>query len=157
MALITLCQKLVYALQNSSDAAPGPDGFQVSFLRHAPVHYHEELLHIYNTIWQRGDFPQEWETAAILPLLKPGKNPSEMSGYRPISLTSTLGKLYEKMVDRRLQWELERTNLLSPSQCGFHLARSAIDQVLYCQSFIHDGFLHKQHTLAIFLGISKAF
>lgn len=38
----------------------------------------------------------------IVPVCKPGKDPALAESYRPIALTSHLGKVMEKMVNERL-------------------------------------------------------
>ncbi len=139
------------------DAAPGPDDFRITFLKNAPPNIHDQLLKIFNTVWSRGDFPAIWKKATVLPLLKTGKNPADVNSYRPISLTSVLGKVYEKIVTRRLLWELETRNLLCQHQCGFRPGRSTNDQIMYVSSLIEENFAKKKHTLAVFLDLSKAF
>ncbi len=56
----------------------------------------------YLTVCYRGDFPQKWKKAIVLPLLKSNKDPTQVTCYRPISLTSALGKIYEKIMARHL-------------------------------------------------------
>lgn len=111
---------------------------------------------MFNHIWQRGDFPKNWKTATVLPLLKSVQNPSLVESYRPISLTSTLGKLYEKLVARRLLWELESKKLFRPEQYSFCPGQATTDKIMHIQALIHQGFSQKQHILAVFLDISKS-
>ena len=49
--------------------------------------------------------------AIVIPLLKPGKDHTDPSNYRPIALTSCLCKLMEKLVNKRLMWFLENDKL----------------------------------------------
>ncbi len=149
--------ELQYTLNAMRDTAPGSDNFRMCFLQNAPQNTLEDLLRIFNHIWGQGIFPQPWKIATILPLLKQGKNPTNVASYRPISLTSVLGKLYEKLIASRLLWELETRHLLTPTQCGFRPGRSTVDQLMYVQSTILGSFQKHQHTIAVFLDLSKAF
>ena len=65
-------------------------------------HLHDEVIHVllglFNTIWSERVIPSGWKCAVILPLVKPGKDPSCADSYRPIPLTCNLCKLMEKMI-----------------------------------------------------------
>jgi hypothetical protein len=53
-------------------------------------------------IWNKENFPKEWRSATVIPILEPGKNPTIAESYRPISLVSRLCKVLEKIVNKRL-------------------------------------------------------
>ena len=67
----------------------------------------ELLLHLYNECWKGKGLPRRWRMALIKPLLKDGKDPKFTTSYRPISLTSCLGKILEKIIADRLIYVLE--------------------------------------------------
>ena len=62
----------------------------------------EVLLRLINLTLEKGDTPQIWRNALLVPTLKKGKNPAEPRSYRPISLTSRIAKIAERMINRRL-------------------------------------------------------
>jgi hypothetical protein len=78
-------------------------------------------------------------TGTIIPLLKAKKSASELSSYRPVSLTSTLAKTMEKVVSARLNWYLETQNLLSPAQAGFRRYCSTNQQIVMLSQEIKDS------------------
>ena len=43
----------------------------------------------------------------MIPILKKGKDPKQAASYRPMSLTSCIGKTMERVVNQRLKWYLE--------------------------------------------------
>lgn len=61
------------------------------------------LLHLYNLLFSTAFVPEVWKCALVIPLLKPGKPPNEPDSYKPMSLTSCLGKTMEKLVNNRLK------------------------------------------------------
>lgn len=65
------------------------------------------------------NLPPDWTKAVVIPILKPGKPEEEMESYRPIALTSTLAKVFERMVTARLKWYLESQNIIVEEQAGF--------------------------------------
>lgn len=85
------------------------------------------------------------------------KDPTNPSSYRPISLTNTLCKLLEKMINYRLRWFLERHHLLSDYQSGFRRLHSTYDHLINLQRDICDAFTNQQHLIAICLDIEKAY
>ena len=60
---------------------------------------------------------------------KPGKPPSEVSSYRPISILPVLSKLFEKMLIKRLHKIVEEKSLVPNHRFGFRNKHSTIDQV----------------------------
>ena len=62
------------------------------------------LLHIFNLCWSTGKIPQQWKQAVIRLVPKPAAkdNPQDLSSFRPIALTSCIGKLYTSILKQRL-------------------------------------------------------
>lgn len=139
------------------NSSPGPDDICYAFLVHLPEEAKEYLLKIYNAIWTSQTFPSEWLKSVITPILKDGKPKAQISSYRPISLTCTMGKLLEKIINKRLMWILERRNLISPLQSGFRQGRSTIDNIINLESEIQESFANKEILVAIFFDIEKAY
>ena len=113
-----------------SNKAAGDDMVPYEFLKHLGPKAKEMLLCIYNKCWSGHDLPPQWLKATIRPLLKPGKDPKETKSYRPISLTSCMGKIMEKIIADRLTYILEDRKLINDNQAGFRQNRCTTDQVL---------------------------
>jgi len=77
------------------------------------------ILSLMNKCWRGDQLPRQWRTATIRTLLKDGKDPKNTTSYRPISLTSCLGKILEKIVADRLMFILESKGLINDNQAGF--------------------------------------
>ena len=120
-------------------------------LKHLPLNTQKELLFILNASWTTGWCPQAWRTATIDPFLKKEKDPQAVSSYRPIALTSTIGKLLERLIVNRLSWWLEARSLLSPWPAGFRKRRCTTDQCLRLSQFVSDGFqsTNKERTVVV--------
>ena len=82
-------------------------------LQQLPRRALQRLLHLYNSAWQKGCIPHTWKHSIIIHVLKMGKNVEDISSYRPISLTNTIGKIMEKLVTNRLRHYLETSSLLT--------------------------------------------
>ena len=60
------------------------------------------LLQLFNHLSINDCVPELWKRVIVIPLLKPGKPADKAASYRPISLTSCLGKLFERILTNRL-------------------------------------------------------
>jgi len=140
-----------------NNKSPGDDKLPYELLKHLHTNALNVLLIFYNEIWEDGKLPTDWHHAIILPLLKPNKEASNPESYRPISLTPTICKVMETMIAKRLQWFLEKNNLLSNDQSGFRKYKSTSDQILKLQDTILKKFKNKEHVLAIFIDFEKAY
>nr|XP_041633340.1 uncharacterized protein LOC121503188 [Drosophila kikkawai] len=109
--------------------APGPDAVPNRALKLAIALHPKELATLYARCLQEGTFPERWKRQKLLLLAKPGKPPGEPSSYRPICLTDTTGKVFEKVIAARLNAAIERAGGLSPSQFGFRKGRSTLDAI----------------------------
>ena len=137
--------------------APGPDGVSNDMLKHLGPIARKMLLEIFNRSWNKGLVPEVWKTAHLVPVLKKGKDKTDPSSYRPISLLSCVGKLMERVITRRLTWFLETNNVFSPSQTGYRQHRNTEDQLALLTQDIENSFQEKRKLLAVFFDLSKAF
>ena len=80
--------------------APGPDNIHNEVLRLGTT---TSLFHHI----QIGYIPTAWKLATLPMLLKPDKLCSLTSSYRPISLMSSIMKLFERVIEQRLRSYLE--------------------------------------------------
>ncbi|GFU22694.1 reverse transcriptase domain-containing protein [Trichonephila clavipes] len=88
--------------------APGPNVIFGCMVQHFGTLAKKELLEISNFSCATGKLPKIWKLSIVIPILKPNKNASECKNYRPIALSSTLYKLMERVIHRRLMnWLIE--------------------------------------------------
>ena len=93
----------------------------------------------------------------MIPIPKPGKDPTNPTNYRPIALTSCICKTMERMINRRLIWYLESNKLLTNVQCGFRSRRSTVDHLVRFETFCREAFIHNQHLVSLFFDLEKAY
>ena len=135
-------------LKNNS--SPGTDKITNEMIKHLPQLGLEKLLQLFNATWKCRKIPSTWQHALILPFAKPNKDATTPENYRPISLTSCLCKLMEKMVTCRLTCHLEKNNLLNENQTGFRKGRGTIEQIMKLQDKILKYNKNKGYTLGVF-------
>ena len=150
-------EELDAALEGATKSSPGGDNIDFEMIKHLSTRAKEFLLKIYNKIWDEGVVIKEWKSAIVIPIPKPGKDPSNVTNYRPISLTSCMCKTLEKMVNVRLTHYLRQNKIVSEKQFGAMKMRSTLDPLTLLEHQIRDGFKRKTPTVAIFYDISKAY
>ena len=107
--------------------AAGPNNIAPSFLKSLGPLALQGLLSIFNSSFSLGHCSRIWRVATIIPLLKAGKTPCEVASYRPISLTSCVVKLLERILADLLYHIAETNNLFNRLQAGFRKGWSCED------------------------------
>ena len=102
-------------------------------------------------------FPKAWKSAKLRMVIKPGKDPTQPSGYQPISLISCVGKLYEKYINSYLLKVLTEKKFFKPIQAGYLKGRSSQEHLFRLTQDILNGFKLRQCTAGIFLDVKAAF
>jgi len=108
---------------------PGPDGIHNEVLKAAVKANPQRFLQVYNQCITEAVYPAEWKRANLVLIPKSGKPPEAPSSYRPLCMLDTTGKLFEKLLVRRLKNHLSTTNALSDKQNGFRQGRSTLDSL----------------------------
>ena len=110
--------------------ALGPDGVTNAMIKHLGPAAKKTLLELFNESWKNGTITALWKKATIILVhKKKGKDKKDPNSYRPTSLLSCLGKLLERVINRRLISFLEERKILSPTQTGYRKHRSTEDQL----------------------------
>jgi hypothetical protein len=104
------------------------------------------LLKLLNISLNTGYLPPDWKNAAVIPILKPNKPANLPESYRPISLTSCLRKLMERIINNRLKWYIEKNRLLPIFQTGFRNRCTTTNNLLRLETAIKKGFDKKETT-----------
>ena len=115
------------------------------------------LLTQFNKCLRTGTFPKVWNFANTCPISKPGKLHTNPKNYRPTAINSCLGKVFEKILAKRLQHFCVKNKLFNDNQCGFQLNRSTNDVL---NAFLTDGYKAINNSCSmnsVFTDISKAY
>lgn len=141
----------------ASASAPGPDKVTNDHIKQLPRKPLVLLTRIFNSCLINAYFPTAWKTAKIVPIPKPGKDLKRPENHRPISLLSTLSKVFERILLPRIRLPLTENDFLRIEQFAFQERLSAELQLLRITEFISDKMNRRQYTAGIFLDVEKAF
>ena len=132
------------------------DGISASALKDAMLAVPDHIAKLFNISFASSTIPDDWKIGTIVPLQKDGDK-SEVSNLRPVTLLPIIGKLLEKVVNKKLVAYLEENNILDPKQGGFRSGHSTINTVSYFLDDIYKGMNTRQCTLSTFIDLKKAF
>jgi hypothetical protein len=101
----------------------------------------------------------ETRLSAVIPIPKPGKDHSNPSNYRPISLLSSISKVFERMILKRLNGFISIVNIFPDHQYGFRIAHSTFHQLRRVVRPVNTERTHRMHvsTSMLLLDGEKAF
>ncbi|KAJ2947204.1 hypothetical protein O0L34_g16912 [Tuta absoluta] len=136
--------------------APGPDGFTADICAAAINADKPFFLALLNKCLELSVFPMPWKEAAVVVLRKPCKQDYTVpKSYRPIGLLSILGKIFEKLMIKRVRWYT--LPKLNPRQYGFVPQRSTEDSLYDLMQHVNKNMNNKLLSVIISLDIEGAF
>lgn len=144
----------IKSMRNKTAAAE--DGISLKIMLQLPESAILSLSHAINASFESGTFPSCLKVAKVIPLDK-GGDPQSLSNYRPISLLSTLSKLVETLVRKRVNDFLDKNNILNRSQFGFQQGRNTSDAMFDFLSQLLQSINKRDAAAAVFFDLSKAF
>lgn len=136
--------------------ATGPDNINNRILKEVAYPLSFPLCELYNLSLTKGTVPSVWKQANVTPVFKKD-DPADVSNYRPISLLSTLGKAFEKIIHKYVFNYFFEHQILTTLQSGFVPGDSTVNQLVdiyntFCKA-LDDG----KEVRCVFFDISKAF
>ena len=136
-------------IKNSS----GPDAIPNKLLKIAAYSLGEPFCNLFNTCISQGVFPDIWKMSHIFPIPKKA-GADEAKEFRPIALTSTISKLFERLLLKFL-----KPHLTDSTQFAYQQNRSTEDAVAYLLDIVsqHLDDNAKNHARCLQIDYSSAF
>ena len=114
------------------------------------------LAHLFNVSILSGTFPSTLKISCLTPIFKKD-DPSLPKNYRPISITHTISKIFEKIIFKQLTEYLNSNSLLSDFQFGFRKGRSTSDALICLTEKLYKNLENKDSSALLLLDFTKAF
>ena len=89
---------------------------------------------LFNRMYDIGYFPEQWTEGHIIPIFKKGDK-NNVSNYRGITLLSTVGKLFTRILNNRLNSWADEYNIYVEAQAGFRRGMGTTDNIFYSKQF----------------------
>ena len=137
-------------------AAAGPDEIPATLLKNCVDSLKSPLSKIWRQSLEEGCIPDILKTGIITPIYKGGDR-TQPQNYRPISLTSHITKIFEKIVREKITNYMNENNKFNNNQHGFRNGRSCISQLLNHYNKILEHLENGHEIDVIYLDFAKAF
>ncbi len=150
--------EIIKVMKNTEvSSSPGEDKLHNMLIKNLPYNYVNKVLSVLVNRVVVSGIPVKWKKAEIIMIPKAEGKSKDPTKYRPISLTSCLGKLVERLVKLRLTIFLEERELIAKQQSGFRNKKGAADNLIFFTQKISETLNKKKKACGIFFDISKAF
>lgn len=142
--------------QTKTGKSGGPDLLLNEFLKHGFDVCLQVFHTLFNKIFGYGYFPKSWAEGYIIPLHKKGSI-NDVKNYRGITLLSTLGKLFTRILNNRLNNWAEKYRIYIDAQAGFRKNMSTVDNIFVLNGLITKAIGNHGKLFCAFIDFSKAF
>ena len=134
----------------------GPDKLSIFHLKNLRPRAIEYITTLFNLSVTNYQIPAIWKSSLIIPIPKPGKDTSQGSSYRPISLLYSAAKVLESLILPTINKYLQP----APDQHGFRQEHSTTSALLQLPTDIAMGFNQRKppdRTVYMAVDLSAAF
>ena len=136
--------------------ASGPNQISQIMLKSAGEAIAPSLTKLFNLFLHKCSFPQIWKQANVVPIFKRNDN-CIVDNYRPVSLLSCVGKLFERAIFKYVYNFLRDTGAISLKQSGFKPGDSTVYQLMHLYHIFTEALDKQKDIRVVFCDISKAF
>ncbi|KAK3559185.1 hypothetical protein QTP86_005078 [Hemibagrus guttatus] len=134
--------------------ALGVDEIRPEYLKSLDVVGLSWLTRLCNIAWRSGTVPLDWATGVVVPLFKKGDR-RVCSNYRGITLLSLPGKVYSRVLERRVRPLVKPR--IQEEQCSFRPSRGTLDQLYTLHRVLEGSWEFAQPVHMCFVDLEKAF
>lgn len=149
--------ELLSAIDSAKGHSTGMDQIGYPMIKRLPPSGKLAMLDSFNKVWTEGRFPDSWKEGIVVPIPKHGEKRQLATSYRPITLLSCIGKIYERMVNHRLITFLEQNSLLHPDQHAFRAGRGTSTYFAELNEILSQAIIKHHHCELAMLDLRKAY
>ena len=144
-------------LKLKTNKSPGLDNISSNMLKCGQAVLIPSFYKLFNACLTTGNYPRNWATSYITPIHKCG-DVTDPNNYRGITVTSAIGKLFNCIMNERLDSFLEKYQIINKCQVGFTKKARTADH-LFILKCILDKYCNTKdgRVFACFVDFQKAF
>lgn len=148
-------ENLIEKIGNKTSS--GLDNIPPIVIKHLPIEIIKDYTILFNNSINNTYYPVRWKSAKVLPLHKSGKDPTDRASYRPISITCSISKIYQKIIKFSIDKFIYTNNIIPANQFGFRQRLSTSHAINKFLSDTNNYLLNGRMVGAILIDLEKAF
>ena len=149
--------EIIEAIKNLKNSySAGHDEFSSIFIKLSLPILVPALEKLFNLALSTGIYPDKLKIAKVIPVYKKG-SPTSINNYRPISILSTINKIFEKILYSRLISYIDKFQILYKYQYGFRKKYSTEQSLIEFVDQVRLSLDKQEMTCGIFIDLTKAF
>ena len=137
-------------------SAAGPDKFPALILKECQNQLAPVISDLWRISFDTGQIADKFKSQSVIPVFKKGSK-AVAANYRPVSLTSHLIKVFERVLCSKVVEYIEANNLINPNQHGFRSGHSCLTQLLNHVDDVMNDLSSDVNADVMYLDFSKAF
>lgn len=140
-----------------NNKTPGLDDISNEMLKYSNSIARTLMVKIFNKILLSGNYPQVWNQGYVTAIYK-SKAIDDPNNYRCLTINSSFGKLFNRILNNRLTSFLVKHDIISPCQIGFQSDKRTSDHLYTLHTVIKKYTkMYKKKIYACFIDFRKAF
>ena len=137
--------------------SPGLDNISNNMLKSGQKVLTPCIQKLFNACLSSGNYPSQWADGFIVPIHK-SNDISDPNNYRGISVTGAIGKLFNSVLNNRLDIFLEKNKIIHDCQIGFTKKARTTDHLFILKCIIDEYCNTREgRVFACFVDFQKAF
>ena len=144
----------VKSLKNGKSA--GLDGITNEMIKVAVPILIKLIQKIFNKIFTSASYPQCWANGFITPIYKTN-DPDSAANYRGLTINSCIGKLFNAVLNTRLDSYLAKHNIIHETQIGFKKKARTADHIFVMKTLISNYLENGKSLFTCFIDFKQAF
>lgn len=136
----------------AKNTSPGKDGIEYNMIAFLTDNIKKKLCEILNDFWSKSYIPDSWRQYLVIFIDKVNKEK-----VRPISLSSCMCKILEKIINYRFSWWLENNQILDKSQMGFRKGKGCLENLTKLVIDLKKKLLKNKNTTVALLDVTSAY
>uniref|UniRef100_A0A7G3ATE3 Putative rna-directed dna polymerase from transposon bs n=1 Tax=Lutzomyia longipalpis TaxID=7200 RepID=A0A7G3ATE3_LUTLO len=144
-------------IKSNKNTTPGINEISHEMMKKLTDENIKAITNIYNKTWREQKVPNSWKKSKIIPILKPKKDETDITSYRPIALLNVIAKNFHKILINKINNLVYNNKILPNNTYGFRKNRNTTDYLLNLTNTIKENNKRGMKSIAIITDISKAF
>ncbi|MDJ1305866.1 MAG: reverse transcriptase domain-containing protein, partial [Candidatus Midichloria sp.] len=140
-----------------SGTSIGPDGIPIKLVKNLGPKSKAKLREVVSTMITKGNIPNEWRLSRMSLIYKGKGAKTDVSNYRPITVTPVIYRLVMQIVKNRLEEWVECEGVLGELQNGFRKRRRLEDNIFSLTQCIEVAQKEDRQLWLAFLDIKGAY